>query len=161
MDIGVSGTARPERRAAPRVATPHAAASLKAWLRSGAEIALINLSAAGALIESGRRLMPGARVDLQVHTRTGRFVLTGRLVRAEVSALRSDAVRYRAGMAFEGASVGSAASLTRMVQGSSYPAGRASVAPGKAGGLDGPRPRRPAADGTLFGSARSLSRVLR
>lgn len=160
MDIGVIGHAACDRRATPRVATPHAAMFLKAWLRSGAEIILIDWSAGGALIESGRRLVPGARVDLQVHTRADRFVLSGRLVRAQVSALRADAVRYRAGIEFETACAGSAASLARLLEGSGYPTCSTGAGPSGTDGLQERAVRRAPADGTPFGSGKSLSRIL-
>jgi hypothetical protein len=160
VDVGVAGRAGAERRATPRVAATHAAACVKAWLRPGAEIRLIDLSSGGAQIECARRLVPGARVDLQVHTGAGRFVLAGRLVRVEVAALRPDAVRYRAGLAFETASVSSAASLARSLQGSGYPPRPTNAGPTGAAGPPAPRPRGAPADGTPFGSGKSLSRVL-
>jgi hypothetical protein len=149
-----------ERRATARAPTPRADAFVRAWLRSGAEIRLLDLSAGGAQIESARRLLPGARIDLQVQTAAGRFVLTGRLIRAEVSALSPNAVHYRAGLAFEPASAASAASLARFLQGSGYPARPATMRSGAAAGPAKQPPRGAAPDGTSFGSGKPLSRVL-
>lgn len=70
-------------------------------LRAGRELTVIDLSDSGALVEGSTRLLPGTHVDLHVVTRDGRTLVRSRVVRAYVSHVQADAVRYRGGVAFD------------------------------------------------------------
>lgn len=69
--------------------------------RAGAELAVADISATGALVEGTLRLAPGARVDIHLMTRNGRVLVRTRVVRAYVSELRADRVRYRGALLFD------------------------------------------------------------
>ena len=70
-------------------------------LRPGRAATLIDVSAAGALIEAEGRLEPGSVVELQM-TKAGRSItVRGRVVRSVVSRLYADAIWYRGGVAFD------------------------------------------------------------
>jgi hypothetical protein len=70
-------------------------------LRVGAELSVLDLSAWGVLVEGHVRLAPGARVDAHVITHEGRQLVRSRVVRAYVSAVSADALRYRAALHFD------------------------------------------------------------
>jgi len=106
-------SSRVERRAAPRFHATCEQGGLRARLRSGHEVALINISAGGALLESAHRLLPGARAELQVVTPSTRFEFTGRILRAEVCALASSTMRYRGAFQFDHPDERTAGSLGR------------------------------------------------
>jgi hypothetical protein len=72
-------------------------------LRAGRELAVINVSAAGALVEGTTRLLPGTNVDVHVTAAHGRTLVRARVVRCTVWALAPDAVHYRTALAFEAA----------------------------------------------------------
>lgn len=117
MDVAGMAGRMAERRGMPRLCAD-ATRRLQSRLRPGTEIALIDFSAGGALIESDRRLLPGVRVELQVLTQGGRFDLAGWLIRAEVASLSTNRVRYRGAIQFDRASGSVAASLGRLLEGS-------------------------------------------
>ena len=90
-----------ERRRTPRY-TPNASElTARLRLRTGRELAVVNVAATGALVETDGRLLPGTCVDVHVMTAEGRQLVRSRLVRAFVSALSADRVVYRASLAFE------------------------------------------------------------
>jgi hypothetical protein len=94
----VSPLAVSERRSAPRVepeATPWRAL---ARLRPGLEVVVINISAGGALIQSARRIHPGARAELQLLGSLGQ-VVSGRVQRCRVNGL--DPLRYEGAIIFD------------------------------------------------------------
>jgi len=91
----------PERRVAVR-RTPGAEEPIvHARLRGGREVALIDVSRAGALVEGPARVLPGTHVDLHVLSAAGRVLVRCRVARAFVHHLSTGAVVYRAGLAFE------------------------------------------------------------
>jgi hypothetical protein len=55
----------------------------------------------GALVETGRRLLPGTIVELQLESSECRETLRARVVRCYVSTVRPDGLVYRGGLAFE------------------------------------------------------------
>lgn len=69
-------------------------------LRAGRELAVVDLSPAGVLVEGDTRLLPGTHVDVHVLTADGRVLVRSRVVRAWVSELWSDRVHYRGALAF-------------------------------------------------------------
>jgi hypothetical protein len=70
-------------------------------LRAGRELAVLNLSPAGALVEGPTRLLPGTHVDVHIVTRAGRVLVRSRILRAFVSDLQANAVSYRGALAFD------------------------------------------------------------
>lgn len=74
---------------------------MRVRLRAGRELAVLNISDGGVLVEGPARLHPGAHVDVHVVTREGRVLVRSRVVRAFISHLEADLVRYRGALAFE------------------------------------------------------------
>ena len=72
-----------------------------ARLRAGRELAIVDVSDAGALVESTARLLPGTHVEVHVVTREGRTLVRSRVTRASVHVVTADTLRYRAALAFE------------------------------------------------------------
>jgi hypothetical protein len=69
--------------------------------RTGREVAVVNVSNTGLLVEGVARLLPGTHVDVHVVTREGRVLVRSRVTRAWVWALEADLVRYRGALAFD------------------------------------------------------------
>jgi hypothetical protein len=69
-------------------------------LRGGRELAVLNVSTTGALVEGSTRLLPGTHLDVHVTTRRGRVLIRARVVRCEVWAITADVVTYRGALAF-------------------------------------------------------------
>jgi hypothetical protein len=74
---------------------------VNARIRPGHDAEIVDVSSTGALVETGRRLLPGAVVDLQIERPGERTTIRGRVVRCSVSRLDPD-VRYCGAIAFEG-----------------------------------------------------------
>ena len=90
-----------DRRAEGRFVPP-AAAAVRATLRPGCVVVLVNVSAMGALIRAPRPLRPGARVHLQVHTTSRRLALAGCVMRCVVWSLdAADGVTYHGALRFD------------------------------------------------------------
>jgi hypothetical protein len=70
-------------------------------LRGGRELAVIDVSNDGALVEGTTRLLPGTHVDVHIVTKEGRTLVRSRVVRASVSYLDAVVVKYRGAIAFE------------------------------------------------------------
>jgi hypothetical protein len=88
------------RRAARRI--PASGEPLtQAKLRTGGQLVVLDASSWGALTETTERLLPGRRLDVHVMTSGGRVLARGRVARAYVCQLQSDAIYYRAALAFE------------------------------------------------------------
>jgi hypothetical protein len=86
----------PERRASPRVPQANAGHVVHVRVKPGIDVVLVDSSAGGLLIETTRRLLPGAPLDLHIVEPGGRTIaLRGRVVRCAVSALFPGEVRYR------------------------------------------------------------------
>jgi hypothetical protein len=90
-----------DRRAHVRLRPGELSSEVRARLRHGPLLTLIDLSAGGALIETSTRIAPGARVTLEfIRDGASRImVMPTRIMRAEVASLR-DGVQYRGGCAF-------------------------------------------------------------
>lgn len=70
-------------------------------LRGGREMAVLDVSDGGALVEGTTRLHPGTHVDVHVVTAEGRTLVRGRVLRAWIGYLDAALVRYRIALAFE------------------------------------------------------------
>ena len=87
----------PDRRREARVA----GGGLRARVRPGYRLVIVDLSCAGALVEAGRPLRPGSYVDLHLETETRRAMVAARVVRCAVAAIDSESgVTYRAALCF-------------------------------------------------------------
>lgn len=90
-----------ERRADARF-PPLVFGASQATLRPGCIVALIDLSAGGALVQAGRPLRPGARVHLQMAAGDRTLALGARILRCAVWALDPDeGATYRGALQFE------------------------------------------------------------
>lgn len=100
MQQSMSSVPKPERRQTPRFTglEEYGVASIR--LRPGYAASLIDLSSGGAFFEIARRLMPGTPADLHVETWRQRLTIRGSVVRCQVARLASNAVVYRAAVAF-------------------------------------------------------------
>ncbi len=75
---------------------------LTVCVRPGQEASLVDVSAAGALLETGRRLLPGTAIELHVGIRGRRALVRGRVLRCAVSDLAGGGgPRYRAAINFD------------------------------------------------------------
>jgi hypothetical protein len=90
-----------ERRAAARCAPGPDDPLCRVRLRAGRELAVVNISSNGVLVEGGVRLLPGMHVDVHVMTNEGRLLVRSRVVRAYVCALTPEVVTYRGAVAFD------------------------------------------------------------
>lgn len=90
-----------DRRRAVRIVPRHTQALSRIRLRTGRDLAVINVSPLGALVEGQTRLLPGTHVDVHVTGAQGRILVRARVVRSQVWALDADTVHYRGGLAFE------------------------------------------------------------
>lgn len=70
-------------------------------LRAGRELAVVDVSSRGVLVEGEARLLPGTHLDVHVMTPDGRVLVRSLVVRAYVSRLSADSITYRGAFAFE------------------------------------------------------------
>src|SRR4051794_31487554 len=91
-----------DRRLTRRLMSRNEHGVVAARVRPGYDVTVINLSAGGALIESHRRLLPGAGVDLHLQS-IGRAaeIVRGEILRCTVVRLRESVITYRGAIAFE------------------------------------------------------------
>jgi hypothetical protein len=74
---------------------------MRARVRPGYRLIVIDLSACGALVEAGRPLRPGSHVDVQLETDARRGTVAAIVVRCAVAAIDSESgVTYRAALSF-------------------------------------------------------------
>ena len=86
-----------DRRGEVRVA----GTGLRARVRPGYRLVIIDLSRSGALVEARRPLRPGAYVDLHLESEGRAGMVAARVVRCAVTAIDSDSgVTYRAALCF-------------------------------------------------------------
>jgi PilZ domain len=75
---------------------------MRATLRPGFNVRVVNLSGGGALLQGARAFRPGSRVHLQLVTSTRTLVLAAHVLRCAVWALDDlDGVTYRGALRFE------------------------------------------------------------
>jgi hypothetical protein len=78
--------------------------AMRARMRPGYRLVIVDLSARGALVEAGRPLRPGSYVEVQLETDVQRGTVAARVVRCAVAAIDSESgVTYRAGLSFNDA----------------------------------------------------------
>jgi len=70
-------------------------------LRTGRELAVMDVSNGGALVEGVARLLPGTHVDVHIVTRDGRVLVRSRVVQVQVCHVAADSVRYRGALSFD------------------------------------------------------------
>ena len=76
--------------------------AVRATLRPGCLVVLIDLSAGGALVQGSRPLRPGARVHLQLTTESRTTAVAAHVVRCAVSAIDpASGVTYQGALRFE------------------------------------------------------------
>jgi hypothetical protein len=74
---------------------------VSARIRPGDTATLVDVSAGGALIETNRRLLPQASVELRLDMEDQHIVMRGRVLRACVVGLRPACVCYRGAVRFD------------------------------------------------------------
>ena len=90
-----------ERRGDPRLSGPRVR-SITARVRGGHDIAVVDLSTSGALIEGSRPLRPGGRVEVHLAFDSQRVILPARVERCLVAAIDADrGITYHAALSFE------------------------------------------------------------
>jgi hypothetical protein len=94
-------TPGPERRQARRRETfdEHGVASAR--VRPGRDVALVNVSARGALIEAEHRLLPGSSIELQLTAGARSATVRARVLRCSVARLRASSISYRGAVGFD------------------------------------------------------------
>ena len=71
-------------------------------VRPGHNVAIIDVSAAGILVEGTCRLRPGSAIELVLQrAHQPAECIRGRVARCGVSGLRADSIRYRGAIAFD------------------------------------------------------------
>jgi hypothetical protein len=70
-------------------------------VRPGHRAKLIDVSAAGALIETTHRMLPGTSVELHVETRSHRTNVRGRVLRCAIVMVRPSWLCYRGAIGFD------------------------------------------------------------
>jgi hypothetical protein len=90
-----------DRRAHARRRAADGHGIVLARVRPGHAATVIDVSAAGALIETNRRLLPDTFVEMHVQTRSKRFNVRGRVVRCAVVSVGAAAVCYRGAIQFD------------------------------------------------------------
>ena len=91
----------PDRRRSHRRAAVEKHGIIRARVRPGDEVSLVDVSAGGALIETSHRLLPGACVELHLRREAADAVMRGRVLRCSVARLCANTVSYRGAIAFE------------------------------------------------------------
>jgi hypothetical protein len=88
-----------ERRREPRHTGGGSRFGIRAVLRPGQPVTLVNITTHAALVESESRLRPGAQTEMQLAGTHSRASVKGRLDRCYVVAL--EPIRYRGLVMFE------------------------------------------------------------
>ena len=92
---------RPDRRRDPRRHTLDEHGIVRARVRPGHEVALVDVSAGGALVESVHRLLPGTPIELHLASVGRSISVRGRVLRCAVAALEATGVWYRGAIGFD------------------------------------------------------------
>ena len=70
-------------------------------VRAGLDLTVVDFSAAGALVESLARPLPGTYMNVRINTGASHIVVRSRVVRAHVCHVEAHLVRYRVAIAFD------------------------------------------------------------
>jgi hypothetical protein len=89
-----------ERRVEPRLAA-NGLQIERALLRPGCLVAVLDLSANGAQVQSERPLRPGSRIHVRIAARNSTLAVEAGVVRCSVWILEADVVIYRGALRFE------------------------------------------------------------
>ncbi len=89
-----------ERRCSERLPREHHGIEL-ARIRPGCPALIVDASAGGVLVETAKRLLPGSRVELQLHRSDWRIAIAGRVLRSAVASLGPASICYRGAIRFE------------------------------------------------------------
>jgi hypothetical protein len=91
-----------DRRVAHRRHSVEQHGVLGARVRPGHEVELIDISAGGALVECGRRLLPGTFVELHLTAADDRCAcVRGRVLRCAVVQVKATGMSYRGAIVFD------------------------------------------------------------
>jgi hypothetical protein len=90
-----------DRREGRRLAGTEEHGIVSVVVRPGNPAMLIDISAAGALIETEHRLRPGASVDLVMERSEGRASARGRVLRCSVVRVQAASLCYRGAIGFD------------------------------------------------------------
>ena len=101
MDPAMTGQT-PDRRRVRRRQRVEEHGIARARVRAGETVTIINVSAHGALVETGHRLLPGSAVELHVEGDHRRATVRGRVLRCNVARVRAISMRYRGAILFDG-----------------------------------------------------------
>lgn len=86
-----------ERRREPRTE----GAGMRARMRPGYRLSIIDLSVGGVLVEAARPLRPGSHVDLQLESDARQGVVAARVVRCVVASIHAESgITYHAALSF-------------------------------------------------------------
>lgn len=91
----------PERRATQRLEAFEEHRIVSVSVRPGHPARVIDVSAAGVLLETSHRLLPGTKVEVQVETGSERTSVRGHVLRCAVVRVRPTWVCYRGAIAFD------------------------------------------------------------
>jgi hypothetical protein len=90
-----------DRRHFARLAIFDPRSTVRARVRPGRDVRLIDLSRGGALVQATSQLLPGSEIELQLNIGEWHWSAGGQVVRSRVWALALDEhVRYRAAVQF-------------------------------------------------------------
>ena len=104
-----------DRRDEARFAPP-ARATIRATLRPGCEVHLVDVSGRGALVRAPRPIRPGGRVHLQVVIASRRIAVAAHVLRCGVWQLDAQGVTYQGALRFDHEVAWGWAEATRRVQ---------------------------------------------
>ena len=90
-----------DRRTTPRLHRPEEHGIVATRVRPGHRAHLVDVSAAGAMVETSYRLLPGTSVELHLETENAHTNIRGRVLRSTVVRVRPSSVCYRGAIAFD------------------------------------------------------------
>ncbi len=95
------GSVRPESELRDWARALECEGPVQARIRPGHDVVVIDLARSGALVETSRRLTPGASAELQREVLDGGHATRASVVRSHVCVLLRDLVLFRTALAFE------------------------------------------------------------
>ena len=99
--MGAALSAAAERRRECRLDAGSLPDGVRARIRPGHQVRVVNASPSGLLIEGASRLLPGRAVSVHVDWNDQQHLSQARVLRCEVSSLLPHAVVYRSALAME------------------------------------------------------------